>query len=103
MSRFSGIFLFGLCTVRILCHGCISPVENRNVPITNPAIPVPATRISVSPSLMVATPATILSHGIQFFFRQMDRIAASEPITLFGFNSNGSIDFNDIQVLFRRI
>jgi hypothetical protein len=55
MSRFSGIILFGLCIVLILYTGCITPVENRNVSITSPATPAPATQISVSPSFMATT------------------------------------------------
>ncbi len=42
-------------------------------------------------------------NDVQLFFRQMDWIAANEPIALFDFNLNGGIDFNDIQLLFRRI
>jgi PKD repeat protein len=42
-------------------------------------------------------------NDVQLFFRQMDWIAANEPITLFDFNNNGEIDFNDIQILFRSI
>ena len=42
-------------------------------------------------------------NDVQLFFRQMDWIAANEPVALFDFNHNSGIDFNDIQLLFRRI
>ncbi|WP_321506270.1 PKD domain-containing protein [uncultured Methanoregula sp.] len=42
-------------------------------------------------------------NDVQLFFRQMDWIAANEPVAMFDFNHNGGIDFNDIQLLFRGI
>ncbi len=42
-------------------------------------------------------------NDVQLFFRQMDWIAANEPIAVFDFNNNSEIDFNDIQILFRSV
>jgi M6 family metalloprotease-like protein len=42
-------------------------------------------------------------NDVQVFFREMEWIAANEPVALFDFNQNAGIDFNDIQLLFRRI
>jgi PKD repeat protein len=42
-------------------------------------------------------------NDVQIYFREMDWIAANEPVALFDFNSNGDIEFNDVQILFREI
>ena len=40
---------------------------------------------------------------LQMLFLNLDWIAANEPVNLFDFNRNGSVDFDDITALFRKI